>query len=347
MTVMNFRMTAFCASVLSTLALAACSDDDDPASPGTGGTGGRATGGTGGATGGTGGSTGGTGGATGGTGGSTGGTGGSTGGTGGSAGAGSTLTLTLDGLEPLGAGFLYEGWLIVDDTPISTGTFQVVTGTSTYDFSVDASDAAAASAFVLTIEPDPDPAAAPAATHVLAGDLSGGMATLSVGHMAALGNDFTSAAGQYLLETPTTMSITDDYDQGVWFLVPSGPSPSLMLPVLPAGWQYEGWVVEPGGAGPISTGRFTSVSGADSDGAGPTAGTDAAPPFPGQDFIDPARVLIGHQVVISIEPEPDDGPAPFAFKPLVDMEVTNVAPPTLQPLTNQAGMLPSGTVMVE
>jgi hypothetical protein len=36
------------------------------------------------------------------------------------------LTLDLSGLEELGANFVYEGWLIVDGNPISTGTFTSV-----------------------------------------------------------------------------------------------------------------------------------------------------------------------------------------------------------------------------
>ena len=72
-----------------------------------------------------------------------------------------------------------------------------------------------------------------------------------------------------------------------------------VLPALPAGWIYEGWVVGP--EGPVSTGRFTQVMGADSDAGGPTAGPRSTPPFPGQDFIMPPVSLIGYQAVVSIE----------------------------------------------
>ena len=35
----------------------------------------------------------------------------------------SNLTLNLTGLNELGTDFVYEGWIIVDGSPVSTGTF--------------------------------------------------------------------------------------------------------------------------------------------------------------------------------------------------------------------------------
>ena len=161
--------------------------------------------------------------------------------------------------------------------------------------------------------PIPDPSH----THVLAGDFSGGAAELSAGHGAALGDDFSSAAGPYILNAPSGGG-TADYANGIWWLDPTaGPGPTLELPTLPAGWVYEGWVV--GADGPVSTGRFIMASGNDSDIGGISAGPHGTPPFPGQDFINPTFDLIdGFAAVISIEPDPDNSPDPFTFKPLVD-----------------------------
>lgn len=255
-----------------------------------------------------------------------------------------SLALTFDGLEPLGDDYVYEGWIIVDGSPVSTGRFTDVAGTQTFE--VAQADADAAGAFVLTIEPATGDDPAPSDVHVVAGDLVDGAAALTVGHPAALGDDFSGASGSYILETPTTMADMTDFAQGVWFLeLPSAmggmPTPSLTLPELPAGWQYEGWVV--GADGPISTGTFTMAAGADSDGAGATAGPDGAPRFPGQDFIDPATVLSGFAVVISIEPMPDDSPAPFAFKPLIDMSADATAAGVPEALDNMAATLATGT----
>jgi hypothetical protein len=104
---------------------------------------------------------------------------------------------------------------------------------------------------------------------------------------------------------------------------------------------YEGWAVV--GGVPYSTGTFTSVTGADSDGAGSGAGPEAAPPFPGQDFITPALDLTPSTAVISVEPYPDNDPAPFAMKPLVG-DVGAEAAGTSVDLGQNLGSLPTGDV---
>jgi hypothetical protein len=117
--------------------------------------------------------------------------------------------------------------------------------------------------------------------------------------------------------------VDQPYRNGIWWLIPtdSAPDAGLTLPTLPAGWIYEGWVAS-SSEGPVSTGTFLSGTGADSDGAGPTGGgdRDAAPPFPGQDFVNPAVDLtddVARFAVISIEPVPDNDVGPFSYKPLV------------------------------
>jgi hypothetical protein len=244
---------------------------------------------------------------------------------------------------------VYEGWIIVDGAPVSTGTFSVdesgVPGLPSYEASAD--EAANATAFVLTIEPDPDADPGPSATKLLGGDFMGGVAELTVGHGAALMSDFTKATGSYILQTPSTAGEDGDYDQGIWWLDPQGaPDPGLILPTLPAGWMYEGWIVAD--SGPISTGRFAGPNMADSDGAGPDAGPDPAPPFPGQDFIDPPLSLIDLAAVITVEPEPDDSPEPFILKPLVDDIVEDVGLGGSQEMVNRAAMTnPTGTASFE
>ena len=115
------------------------------------------------------------------------------------------LHLSFAGLENLGPGWAYEGWLIVDGAPVSTGAFTIDdSGTpSATIFAVHASDASKATAFVLTIEPSPDMEPAPSAVHLLGGDIVDGSADLSVGHAAALGNDFAGASGSYILSAPS------------------------------------------------------------------------------------------------------------------------------------------------
>lgn len=258
----------------------------------------------------------------------------------------STVAWAFTGLEELGPDFEYEGWIIVNGAPVSTGRFTVddqgvPSSTSTV---VAAGDAAAATAFVLTIEPVIDPDPGPAATKILGGDFAQGQAGLTVAHPAALGTDFSTATGGFILATPSS-NVTDDESQGIWWLDPSTGA-TLQLPALPAGWSYEGWVV--GGSGPVSTGRFTDPAAMDSDLAGPASGVDSdGPPFPGQDFVNPAMDLVGLTAVISVEPEPDDSPAPFTLKPLVTATISSDLAPALQMMMNNAAATnPTGTATI-
>ena len=72
-----------------------------------------------------------------------------------------------------------------------------------------------------------------------------------------------------------------------------------------------------------------------------------APPFPGQDFIDPATVIVGMAAVISVEPEDDDSPAPFVLKPLIDMSIDDMPEGTSQDLANLSANNPTGSVTVQ
>ncbi len=259
-----------------------------------------------------------------------------------------TMSLGFSGLPQLGEGYEYESWLIVDGAPVSAGRFTVDADANPIPaaFEIDAMVADTAAAYVLTIEPIEGDDPAPSAVHILAGDLADGVASLSTAHAAAIGTDFADATGVYILETPTSGDVADDYAQGIWWLVPGadGMAPGLSLPTLPEGWVYEGWVA--GADGPVSTGTFSAADAADADGAGETAGPDGSPPFPGQDFIDPAIVLTGgYAAVISVEPVPDDSPMPFVIKPLVDMTIEDVMAPDTQEMANAAASnLPSGSV---
>ncbi len=261
-----------------------------------------------------------------------------------------TVSVNLSGLEDLGPDARYEGWLIVNGTPVTTGIFTVDgSGTpSQTSFTVSDTDADNATAFVLTIEPFPDADPAPASTHILAGDVNAGVANITVGHPAALGDDFTASTGSFILAVPSDTGNLGTYVNGIWYLSPPTPDASLNLPTLPAGWAYEGWVVDTGAGTPISTGTFTSVTGPDSDAGGPSAGPGGTPPFPGQDFINPLRDLTAaHLAVISIEPVPDNSPMPFTLKPLVTTITDPGGPGIGQAMGNNAAASnPSGQVVI-
>ena len=269
------------------------------------------------------------------------------------------FTLALSNVDPLSGGFHYEGWLIIDGSPISTGKFNVsssgtlmnLDGSSIGNgsFEVDA-DVDNATAFVLTIEPAGDTDSVPATTKYLGGDFASGSTTLSVSHGSSLSDSFSSSEGEFILATPTNGADSNE-TSGIWWLNPTGAAPAagLSLPTLPQGWVYEGWVVISGT--PVTTGTFDSGSGADAfDGF---SGTQGGPPFPGEDFLSNAPSglsfptdLSGGTAVISIEPFPDDSAAPFTLKPLVGAIPASSAPFTVYSMDNNVSSFPSGSVQL-
>lgn len=259
------------------------------------------------------------------------------------------LMLDFTGLENLGSDYAYEGWILVDGSPVSTGVFTVDDNgdPSASAFELPLAQLEAATKFILTIEPSPDDDPAPASTHYLAGDFSEGMASLTVEDGAALGDDFTSAEGVYILATPTNGADTDE-NSGIWFLDLSGGSPAqgLFLPTLPDGWKYEGWAVIDGI--PVTTGTFLSATVVDD--ADPYSGQMDGPPFPGEDFLVNApggltfpTDLAGGVGVISIEPDPDNSTAPFTLKPLVGNIPANATDHTTYDMGNNASGFPTGS----
>jgi hypothetical protein len=274
-------------------------------------------------------------------------------------GDGRELTLTLQGLEPLLNGFHFEAWAIVGSQPLPAGKFNVdaqgrlvnltgaVIANGTLTQTRDISDA---SAIVLTVEPNGDQDAVPTSTHILAGNVQNGAASLSVASQMALGIDFTTAAGSFILATPTDGENTNERS-GVWFLSLASGSPAagLTLPTLPAGWMYEGWAVV--NSRPLTTGRFLNPRAADN--AAPFSGTIAAPPFPGEDYLRnaPSGItfpldLRGATIAITIEPQPDDSPAPFAFKPLLGTVSATAVDHVTITLPNRASTLATGTATI-
>lgn len=262
-----------------------------------------------------------------------------------------TLTLNISNLTPVEANERYEGWVIVDGTPVSTGLFEVSEQgvLSETSFDIPSATLDAATAFVLSIEPFPDNDPAPSDIKILGGAFTSSTAMLEVSHPAALAASYNTASATYILATPTSTDMMDELS-GVWFLDNSSGTPmqGLNLPTLPANWVYEGWAVIDGM--PISTGRFTALD--MQDGQALYSGMDAVgPPFPGEDFLQNAPMglsfptdLTNATIVISIEPEPDNSLKPFAFKPMVSMP-SSASAHTAISMTNQVDSnFPTGSV---
>lgn len=263
-----------------------------------------------------------------------------------------SLTLDLKNLPASAVNEQYEGWIIVDGQPVSTGTFTVDENgmLSNTNFIVDETALMDATDFVLSIEPNPDSNPEPSAIKILGGSFQGMEANVNASHSAALGHGFENASGNFILATPTTAEKNDELS-GVWFLSLASGSPmnGLNLPALPNGWVYEGWAVIDGK--PFSTGTFKMSDMADA--LAPYSGMGMAPPFPGEDFVANAPSgfsfpvnLQSATIVISIEPSPDNSPMPFVFKPLAGMVPADAMDHKDFDLQNNVGnSFPYGSVM--
>jgi hypothetical protein len=269
------------------------------------------------------------------------------------------LALTFTGLEPLANGFHYEGWAITASGAVSTGKFNVGSGGALVtvngaviangEFATDV-DLDAATAIVITVEPAGDVDALPATTKVLGGALANSSGQLRISATQALGTDFSSAAGKFILATPTD-GMNNNETSGIWFLELVGGSPTagLVLPMLPAGWRYEGWAVI--NARPVTTGTFTSATATDASAL--FSGPQPGPPFPGEDFLvnAPAGLtfptnLSNGTAVISVEPVPDDSPAPFTIKPLTRSIPANAADHATFSMNLNVASFPTGMATV-
>lgn len=273
-----------------------------------------------------------------------------------------TLALSLTGLENLGSDYVYEGWIIVNDSPVSTGIFSVDDNgdLSADSFEIDIDQLAAATNFVLSIEPSVDPDPAPSATKLLIASFDGDTATVTSNFVPGINEgedaDFSDVAGIYFLRTPTDESAGSENnmndESGIWFGTTAATAGFTGMPELEqaSGWRYEGWIVVDGT--PLSTGTFTSFDAVDSGNLFSGTENNDGPPIPGEDFLlnAPDGItfpldLRGKTTVISLEPYPDNSAAPFAIKPLLSAIATDAATaPTTHDFGQNLSSFPSGTI---
>ncbi len=234
------------------------------------------------------------------------------------------LKVTFNGIEPLNDNYVYEGWIMVNGNPVSTGKFNSGLDAEK-QFTVLKSDLDIATAFVLSIELAVGDTPEPSNTKILSGVFEAGAAGLKIDSVIGdfVANPFS---GSFINKTPSDNAngIDNGNDQnGVWFMTDTMMSSLTNLPTLAAGWKYEGWVIFGNAATPIpvTTGKFTMASGP--DGSSPYSGNWPVPLFPGEDFVQdlPDGVVdgdtTGRNVVISIEPDfPSDPSEPFFLKPI-------------------------------
>lgn len=264
------------------------------------------------------------------------------------------ITLNLQGLSNLGSTQVYEGWIMVNGTPVTTGTFTVNDSgmLSQTSFDVSTMNLESATAFILSIEPSNDTDPTPSDLKIISGTFSGDSAMVNTNEMIG---DFSNSSGTFFLRTPTDEmagagnNMNDEF--GVWFGdIDQGMPPvaNFNLPMLDASkWVYEGWVVVNGT--PLSTGRFSAFDMQDDFNEFSQVDGKAGPNLPGEDFFinPPMGVMFSldvrnKMIVISVEPAMNDTPEPFLLKPLTAtagmMLVQN------QSLMMNSSAIPSGTV---
>jgi hypothetical protein len=247
------------------------------------------------------------------------------------------------------SGALYEAWVIKGDRKLSAGVFNVrERGRGGLILLRSPINPARADAIVVTIEPVPDPDPGPSAVAILAGEPGRHLASLR------FPIDLRTVAGSFILATPTDDNPANG-TAGVWFLDPAGgPGPSLRLPQPPPGWVFEGWGVTQDT--PLTTGRFTSVTGPDL--ASPFSGPNPGPPFPGEDFVTrlpagvvpPVNLADGRStVVITVEPDiggnDPTGAGPFSIKPLVAAVPADASPGTSIRLRRDLSTVPKAIAL--
>ena len=270
-----------------------------------------------------------------------------------------TITQSFQNLPDLGDNYVYEGWLIVGSEKISTGRFSNTEGENFTSNSIDIIKVNSATTYVLTIEPATESGSDltnPSGWIFSKSDFTNNTAIPSTDDALYSGSsNLESATGKFFLKAPSVGTTGSDAN-GIWFIdaLPPTTGGYSNLPTLADGWIYEGWVVVEGT--PITTGTFTNV--AATDDAAPYSGPDAlAAPngsdgfFPGEDFLisAPASVVFpldvrGKTAVISIEPYPDNSPAPFTLKPLVGVAGQETAPVLHAMNSNVIASFPTGSV---
>jgi hypothetical protein len=126
-----------------------------------------------------------------------------------------TLELNMTNLAPSDAGEQYEGWIVVNGTPVSTGTFTVNANgdLSQSSFMLDPETLDVATDFVLSIEPMPDNDPAPSAIKIL------GWVVTNIAVSAIFSQMFAKIRKQYF--SPTRLSFSELQHSAQFFLLHS------------------------------------------------------------------------------------------------------------------------------
>ncbi|NOQ71350.1 MAG: hypothetical protein GQ574_05085 [Crocinitomix sp.] len=232
------------------------------------------------------------------------------------------LELRLNNLPYIGSAH-FEGWLIVDNTPVSIGQFTTSNvnedpGGDLLSFDVDKKTLKEATSFMVTIEKADNLTVGPSQFKFLAGDFKDNAVELTTNHPNGVGVDLTFVKGAFWIGSPTDNSLETNEKSGIWFYSNIGTAfPTLDLPELDNDWTYEAYL-DNGCGTSLPIGKFEKVRGADDRN---TFGDHAfLPGFPGEDFIRTSDEILGthynfpvdvsnSHVIISIAPKFGDAMA--------------------------------------
>ncbi len=219
---------------------------------------------------------------------------------------GRPATLELSGFVEAGEGHHYEAWLELEDGTVSLHQFDGTEGTIDIEIEDEALESAGSGRFLVTLQEDGTSGPsehvvveAPVRSYVGDYEFQSEAVPFDAWY------DIACCKPRFEISTPTTAS-EDDEAFGVWLFGFDIQAYESLEPQ----WVFEGWVITPEGR--FSIGRFRDQR-PDSDGAGPGAGPESGYDAPGQDFIDEQVSLLGAQIEITVEPEPDNSPEPFSL----------------------------------
>ncbi|MFC2171490.1 anti-sigma factor [Acidobacteriota bacterium] len=263
-------------------------------------------------------------------------------------------TIVFDGLvNPSITGAHYEAWAITEAKWVSLGKFLLDVDGSVVDFDGNAierfdggENIANADTLAITQEPPNDRDSIPSATVIMSGVIKADMAALS----APLPQNFRQQMrGKFIIGAPTGGPNNTAMPYGVWFVDPA-IGPGLVLPFLPNGWKYEGWVNKEDEY--VSTGKFTITVGRDESDI--HSGPYPAPPYPGEDFFNRPPLYVtfpydvrGARVFVTIEPDPDDHEnLPFQFELLSATVPADGTANTVYTMTNLYQGFPTGQAIL-
>lgn len=266
---------------------------------------------------------------------------------------GSQITIDIQNLPALSDSARYEAWLFGDKNAVAKiGVLNPASGSVNAVFDIKLVDLKKAKYVIITVEPTREDSAAavnPSTSHILAGAIEVNNATMDVQNDFALKTNFTDAAGKYFLATLSD-PLNANTKSGLWFaqMVDGKPAAGLTLPVLAAGWRYEGWVEVNGKK--MSTGQFTAAN--QSDLAAPYSGTTPVL-FPGEDFLNNAPAgltfplnLAGAKLSITVEPNAENYSEPFNLIVLSANIPADASASTNYDMVKSANV-PSGSIVMK